>query len=307
NQLTQKNIVKGFFEDLMQGHAELEDSLKQRAHFLGCDLNKLHAAVIIEMTNIEQQAIETTARTIQKDHTSTRAAQNGEGANNEQDTQLQTIYRRISSVVRRRIQDIYPGSVFDEHENIITCIIPLRDQSGERLKSWLHDLAQQIYREYEVFLSIGIGNSCQHIVEYRRGFAEAKEALQLGQDLRVWREEQEVEDQPLVTHFNDLGVYRYLYKIAHMDDLRDVYQEQVARIDRYDKRKNTDLLATLEMYLECAGNLTKTSERLFVHRNTLIQRLERLQALCDIDIQDRGNWLTLQVAIKVYRLRQEQV
>jgi DNA-binding PucR family transcriptional regulator len=92
-----------------------------------------------------------------------------------------------------------------------------------------------------------------------------------------------------------------------MDDLRDVYQEQVARIDRYDKRKNTDLLATLEMYLECAGNLTKTSERLFVHRNTLIQRLERLQALCDIDIQDRGNWLTLQVAIKVYRLRQEQV
>jgi GAF domain-containing protein len=306
NQLTQKNIVKGFFEDLMRGQVELEDSLKQRAHFLGCDLNKIHSAVIIEMTNIEQQAIETTARTVQKDQQSTRGASSGEGNSNEQDTQLQAIYRRISSVVRRRIQDIYPGSVFDEHENIITCIIPLRDQSGERLKSWLNDLAQQIYREYEVCLSIGIGNSCQHIVDYRRGFAEAKEALQLGQDLRAWQEEQEIEDQPLVTHFNDLGVYRYLYKIAHMDDLRDVYQEQVARIDRYDKRKNTDLLATLEMYLECAGNLTKTSERLFVHRNTLIQRLERLQALCDIDIQDRSNWLTLQVAIKVYKMRQEQ-
>ena len=60
---------------------------------------------------------------------------------------------------------------------------------------------------------------------------------------------------------------------------------------------------TLETYLECAGNLTKTSERLFVHRNTLIQRLERLQSLCDIDLQERGNWLTLQVAIKVYKLR----
>jgi GAF domain-containing protein len=305
NQLTQKNIVKGFFEDLMRGQVELEDSLKQRAHFLGCDLNKIHSAVIIEMTNIEQQAIETTARTMQKDQQSTRGTSSSEGNNNnEQDTQLQTIYRRISSVVRRRIQDIYPGSVFDEHENVITCIIPLRDQNGERLKSWLNDLAQQIYREYEVCLSIGIGNPCQHIVDYRRGFAEAKEALQLGQDLRAWQEEQEIEDQPLVTHFNDLGVYRYLYKIAHMDDLRDVYQEQVARIDHYDKRKNTDLLATLEMYLECAGNLTKTSERLFVHRNTLIQRLERLQALCDIDVQDRSNWLTLQVAIKVYRMRQ---
>ena len=64
-----------------------------------------------------------------------------------------------------------------------------------------------------------------------------------------------------------------------------------------------DLLTTLEMYLECAGNLTRTSERLFVHRNTLIQRLERLQSLCDIDLQERANWLTLQVAIKVYKLR----
>ena len=88
-----------------------------------------------------------------------------------------------------------------------------------------------------------------------------------------------------------------------MDDLRDVYQDQVARIDNYDRRKGTELLPTLETYLECAGNLTKTSERLYVHRNTLIQRLERLQSLCNIDLQERTNWLTLQIAIKVYKLR----
>ncbi|HBE24245.1 MAG TPA: CdaR family transcriptional regulator, partial [Ktedonobacter sp.] len=48
------------------------------------------------------------------------------------------------------------------------------------------------------------------------------------------------------------------------------------------------------------------SNRLFVHRNTLIQRLERLQSLCDIDLQERANWLTLQVAIKVYKLRSKE-
>jgi len=110
-----------------------------------------------------------------------------------------------------------------------------------------------------------------------------------------------------VTHFNDLGVYRYLYKIARMDDLRDMYQDQVGRIANYDRRKGTDLLDTLEIYLECAGNLTKTSNRLFVHRNTLIQRLERLQSLCEIDVQERANWLTLQVAIKVYKLRSSNI
>ncbi len=178
---------------------------------------------------------------------------------------------------------------------MLTCVFCLsKDPTASRLKTWLRDLSHQMYSEHKVRLSIGVGNPCQHISDYRRGFAEASEALQMGQNLNR---------DGGVTHFNDLGVYRYLYKIARMDDLRDMYQDQVARIASYDHRKGTDLLDTLETYLECAGNLTKTSNRLFVHRNTLIQRLERLQSLCEIDLQERSNWLTLQVAIKVYKLR----
>jgi DNA-binding PucR family transcriptional regulator len=177
----------------------------------------------------------------------------------------------------------------------LNCIVHLsKDPGGTRLKNWLRDLARQMRSEQTVSLAIGVGNPCTTASDYRRGFAEASEAQQMGQHLNR---------EGGVTHFNDLGIYRYLYKIARMDDLRDMYQDQIESIDRYDQRKNTDLLATLETYLECAGNLTRTAERLFVHRNTLIQRLERLQSLCEIDLHERGNWLTLQVAIKVYKLR----
>ena len=62
---------------------------------------------------------------------------------------------------------------------------------------------------------------------------------------------------------------------------------------------------TLEAYLENSGHLTKTSALLFVHRNTLIQRLERLQMDFDLDLEERPNWLALLFAIKVYKLRQE--
>ena len=204
-------------------------------------------------------------------------------------------YKRISGLLRRRIQDSYPGSIIYEQENLLTCILCLsKDPTTARLKTWLRDLARQMRSEQTIRLAIGVGNACQSISDYRRGFAEASEALQMGQNLH---------SDGGVTHFNDLGVYRYLYKIARMDDLRDMYQDQVAHIASYDHRKGTDLLDTLETYLECAGNLTKTSNRLFVHRNTLIQRLDRLQSLCEIDLQERSNWLTLQVAIKVYKLR----
>ncbi len=274
--LAQKNLVKGFFEDLEFGKYDSEEALRQRANFLGCDLSRVHTIALIEIAYLEE--VDSAGEPLTEED---RLA----------------VHKRISAQVRRRIQDNYPGSVLYEHENILTCIICLtKDPSGTRLKTWLHEITRQMRSEHSVSLAIGVGNPCNTIADYRRGFAEAHEAQQMGQHLKR---------EGGVTHFNDLGVYRYLYKIARMDDLRDMYQDQVGRIATYDRRKGTDLLDTLETYLECAGNLTRTSNRLFVHRNTLIQRLERLQSLCEIDLQERSNWLTLQVAIKVYKLRQD--
>lgn len=287
--LAQKNLVKGFFDDLMHGEYDSEDSLRQRANFIGCDLTKSHTIAIIEVSHLDE------SNNGEHEGTGTNSSNRLASDTFQSEEDRHVIHKRISGQIRRRIQDNYPGSVVYERENLLSCIICLsKDPTAARLKTWLGDLGRQMRTEYGIRLSIGIGNHCQSLNDYRRGFAEASEALQMGQNLN---------HDGSVTHFNDLGVYRYLYKIARMDDLRDMYQDQVARISTYDRRKGTDLLDTLETYLECAGNLTKTSERLFVHRNTLIQRLERLQSLCDIDIQDRSNWLTLQVAIKVFKLR----
>jgi GAF domain-containing protein len=287
--LAQKNLVKGFFDDLMYGEYDSEESLRQRANFIGCDLTKQHTIAIIEVSHLDE------SNNGEHERTGTNSSNKLTADTFQSEEDRHVIHKRISGQIRRRIQDNYPGSVVYERENLLSCIICLsKDPTAARLKTWLGDLGRQMRTEHGIRLSIGIGNQCQSINDYRRGFAEASEALQMGQSLN---------HDGGVTHFNDLGVYRYLYKIARMDDLRDMYQDQVARIATYDRRKGTDLLDTLETYLECAGNLTKTSERLFVHRNTLIQRLERLQSLCDIDIQDRSNWLTLQVAIKVFKLR----
>jgi GAF domain-containing protein len=296
--LAQKNLVKGFFDDLMYGISDSEGVLRQRANFIGCDLTKPHVVVMIEIAHLDQSDDNGNEHPKAAAAASSRALPPAKTFLQTEEDRL-TFFKRISGQIRRRIQDNYPGSVFDERENLLTCLICLsKDPTATRLMTWLRDLAHQMRAEHGVRLSIGTGNQCQGISDYRRGFTEASEALQMGRNLNR---------DGGVTHFNDLGVYRYLYKISRMDDLQDIYQDQVARIANYDQRKGTELLDTLETYLECAGNLTKTSSRLFVHRNTLIQRLERLQSLCDIDLQERSNWLTLQIAIKVFKLRSSGV
>ncbi|MBO0781938.1 MAG: GAF domain-containing protein, partial [Ktedonobacteraceae bacterium] len=143
NQLTQKNVVKSFFDDLMQGTTESEELLRQRAHFLGCDLNKSHTAVIVEVKHINDQGLSSLRHSRNE-----QQSQTGENAQG-----LQVHYKRIGGVVRRRIQDNYPGSVCYEHENVITCIIPAsKDQHGIRLKGWLNELSRQMQDEYDVCL-----------------------------------------------------------------------------------------------------------------------------------------------------------
>jgi DNA-binding PucR family transcriptional regulator len=102
--------------------------------------------------------------------------------------------------------------------------------------------------------------------------------------------------------FDTLGVYRYLYRFARENVLSDAYQTQIATLAAYDQCRHTNLLETLETYLECGTNIADTSEQLHIHRNTVQQRLERIQSLCLLDLSQRANRLPLLVALKIYRL-----
>lgn len=94
-----------------------------------------------------------------------------------------------------------------------------------------------------------------------------------------------------------------IYHFASQNPLCDQYQDQIASIVEYDRRKKTNLLDTLETYLECGSNVAKTSIKLELHRNTLLQRLERLQKLSALDVEHGQSRLALLLAIKVHKLR----
>src|SRR5260370_11968373 len=97
--LAQKNLVKGFFDDLMYGTYDSEDSLRQRANFLGCDLSKQHAIALLELSRNE-------------------TTEDEEGLLTEEDRM--NAHKRIGGQVRRRIQDAYPGTIIYENENLLT-------------------------------------------------------------------------------------------------------------------------------------------------------------------------------------------
>ena len=102
--------------------------------------------------------------------------------------------------------------------------------------------------------------------------------------------------------YDDLGAYRYLVHLAIDDAPHDRLCEAVERLLDYDARRGTQLLATLEQYLADRRVGTATARKLFIHANTLRQRLDRIEKLTGIELANE-DLLSLELAVKLVRLR----
>jgi GAF domain-containing protein len=102
--------------------------------------------------------------------------------------------------------------------------------------------------------------------------------------------------------YDGLGAYKYLVRLPLDDTPEDAHAVAVRRLAAYDKRRRTQLLATLERYLLDRRSITTTARALYIHPNTLRQRLERIEQLSGLDLS-REDLLSLELAVKLARLR----
>jgi hypothetical protein len=104
--------------------------------------------------------------------------------------------------------------------------------------------------------------------------------------------------------FEDTGSYRLLLPAMSEDpgELERFYAETVAPLAAYDEQYETDLVRTIEAYLENDGNVTPTADQLFTHRHTIRYRLERVKELCGHDITSTEGREKLGLGLKAMRV-----
>jgi DNA-binding PucR family transcriptional regulator len=104
--------------------------------------------------------------------------------------------------------------------------------------------------------------------------------------------------------FEDTGSYRLLLPAMSEDpgELHRFYEETVAPLSAYDEQYETDLVATIEAYLDNDGNVTPTADQLFTHRHTVRYRLERVKELCGHDITSTEGREKLGLGLKAMRV-----
>jgi sugar diacid utilization regulator len=109
---------------------------------------------------------------------------------------------------------------------------------------------------------------------------------------------------PTVLAFEDTGAYRLLLPAMSEDpaELQRFYQETVAPLAAYDDQYETDLVQTLETFLDADGNVAGTAARLFTHRHTVRYRLERVRDLSGLDVASTDGREKLGLGLKAMRV-----
>lgn len=266
--LQETNVVADFFRGLAEGVAGGDD-LEHTSQRLGYDLRADHLVLHVEPWQCARPS--GPRRSVRPDPDRSRSA-------------WRDIATRVEAQLVARL-----GALCNRADRSLHALVAVSDRSPDDVVTALREIPWEDGKGLQ--LTVGVSNVCRGRSSFERGFHEAEAAASVGGLLR---------GKPGVSGFDELGSYRYLLSIAD-EDGRDDIRQRLALLVGYDRRRGTQLLDTLEGYLDHRGNVVGTSRALFIHPNTLRQRLDRIQRESGIDLEHE-DWLSLSVATKVVKL-----
>jgi DNA-binding PucR family transcriptional regulator len=204
---------------------------------------------------------------------------------------------RVLTIALRAVRAISSGALAAEGEAVGegTAVIAIVPTSEDRR---LGQAAEALVEELEQGLT---GFSVT--VSRSRIASDPVDLYRAGQEAQLAANVGEAEGERLLA-FEDTGAYRLLLPAMSEDpaELERFYSETVEPLAAYDEQYETDLLNTVETYLEHDGNVAATAQKLFTHRHTIRYRLERAKELCGHDVTSTEGREKLGLGLKAMRV-----
>ncbi|MFN8592406.1 MAG: helix-turn-helix domain-containing protein [Thermomicrobiales bacterium] len=177
--------------------------------------------------------------------------------------------------------------------NAAEFVLPASDIRDERrlAEALADDLRGLVRNGSDTALSLGVGTVRDGLGGIRRSHAEAKQALLLGRRLN---------GPGHMTLFGQLGVYRLIFAAESLPETRDLYEQTLGSLLDYDRQNSADLVSTLGAFFAANGSPKEAAERLGVHRNTVLYRLDRIREITGFDLEDANVRMRLQLALYVH-------
>lgn len=194
----------------------------------------------------------------------------------------QYLRKHTSKNLKMRI----PGAHVTYHKNGIVAIIPLKNNA--EIDSELLQALKNFSKTEQV--RIGISNSFSSIENFVSHYEQAYAALELGQNLNP---------EEIVCCYINYQVFDLFSEVRDPDKLGRFCHPALAILRQHDHNNNTHLYETLCVFLDNDRNIKFTSEKLCLHRNSLVYRLNRIKEICQLDLEDINTVFLLRLSFLI--------
>jgi purine catabolism regulator len=195
--------------------------------------------------------------------------------------------RRLETLVNGEIARLGAQAILENLRAEVVCVCQTK---ATALKLADAVLARAVEEYPETPARCGIGTAVDDLSRWRDSFRQAGQALEMARRLEAGK--------PL--YFPDLSVYRLLFQLEYHPELQAFKQEMLGPLLVYEG--GGELLRTLEAYFRHNGNISQAADALFIHRNTLIYRMERIAEITGLDLDNTETRLALQLALRIHKM-----
>lgn len=191
-------------------------------------------------------------------------------------------------LVQRLFPDKQKDFVLNINETDVVVVKSLPSANcPEEIQKVAHNIEKNLMEELGIKTVIGISTNARHLRELADKYKEAQVAIDVG---RVF------ESEKSIINYENLGLGRIIYQLP--TTLCEMFLNEVFKkkpIETLDE----DTLETINKFFENNLNVSETSRKLYVHRNTLVYRLEKIKKITGLDLREFDHAIVFKVAMMV--------
>jgi purine catabolism regulator len=268
---TQTRLQGSFLESLLAGTFSDPEEIAVRARYLGHDLAEPYDTACLTLDDLSD----------------------GRGPLDEAERAGR--WTSFLDLAHRDLLDRWPRALLRERGDVLAVLIPARDAPPPApVRGAFEDARGRLAALMGgPTATIGLGHRAVGPRAIVRSYGEAEQAARIARQFLGGSQ---------TIAFEELGVYRVIARVDDPDALDAFRREYLGALEEYDGRHSAELVETLEGFFACNGNHARAAQMLHLHRNTLLYRLERIQALTGRDLSDAETRLSMQLALKIRRV-----
>ena len=194
----------------------------------------------------------------------------------------------IYDVVQNLFPDKNKDFVININETDVALIKEVKsDITSKDIENLASSIADTLSGEFYCHVVIGIGSTVENIKDLAKSFKEAQAALEVGKVFDT--------DKSII-NYDNLGIARLIYQLP--TTLCETYLGEVFKRGSIESLDH-ETLFTIQRFFENNLNVSETSRKLFVHRNTLVYRLDKIKKITGLDLREFDHAIIFKIALMV--------